>query len=63
MTVPDAPEQLINAWTRLHKVKENHDVLADAVMNFLYEYVKEMINMWVYCSIVSLFFRKPPFRD
>ncbi len=41
MTMPDAPEQLADAWTRLYRAKENYDVLADEVRHFLYEYVRE----------------------
>ena len=44
MTMPDAPEQLADAWTRLYRAKENYDVLADEVRHFLYEYVKGMIK-------------------
>ena len=44
MTMPDVPEQLADAWTRLYRAKENYDVLAGEVMHFLYEYVKGMVR-------------------
>ena len=46
MTMPGAPEQLADAWTRLYRAKENHDVLAGEAMSFLYEYVKGMVKGW-----------------
>ena len=44
MTMPDVPEQLADAWTRLYRAKANYDVLAGEVMHFLYEYVKGMVR-------------------
>ena len=44
MTMPDKPEQLADAWTRLYRAKEHYDALTSEVMNFLYEYVKGMIR-------------------
>ena len=46
MTMPEAPEQLADAWTRLYRAKENYDALVDEAMNFLYEYVKGMVKGW-----------------
>ena len=46
MTMPNVPEQLVDAWTRLYRAKENYDALAAEVTNFLYEYVKGMIRGW-----------------
>ena len=44
MTMPDAPEQLTDTWTRLYRAKENYDVLVGEAMHFLYEYVKGMVK-------------------
>ena len=46
MIMHNTPEQLLNAWTRLYRAKENYDTLADEVTNFLYEYVKGMVRGW-----------------
>ena len=44
MTMPDAPDQLTDTWTRLYRAKENYDVLVGEAMHFLYEYVKGMVK-------------------
>ena len=46
MTIPNKPEQLADAWTRLYRAKENYDALTDEVTKFLYEYVKGMVKGW-----------------
>ena len=46
MAIPDAPEQLADAWTRLYRVKENYDALVGETMKFLYEYVAGMAKGW-----------------
>ena len=46
MTIPNKPEQLADAWTRLYCAKENYDALTDEVTKFLYEYVKGMVKGW-----------------
>ena len=46
MTMPKVPEQLVDAWTRLYRAKENYDALNEEVMQFLYDYVKGMVKGW-----------------
>ena len=46
MTIPNVPEQLMDAWTRLYRSKENYDALSEEVTNFMYEYVKGMVKGW-----------------
>ena len=46
MTMPEAPEQLADAWTRLYRVQENYNALVVESNNFLYEYVKGMVKGW-----------------
>ena len=40
------PEQLVDAWTRLYRAKENYVVLTDEIAKFMYEYVKGMVRGW-----------------
>ena len=44
--IRNVPTQLVDAWTRLHRAKENYEALTREVDNFLYEYVKGMIKGW-----------------
>ena len=44
--MPQAPEQLADAWTRLYRAKENYDALVGETVKFLYEYVKGMVKGW-----------------
>ena len=46
LAMPEVPEQLADAWTRLYRAKENYDALIAETMNFLYEYVKGMVKGW-----------------
>lgn len=46
MTMPTAPEQLSDAWTRLYRAKKNYNALVGEAMNFLYEYVGGMVKGW-----------------
>ena len=46
MTIRNVPTQLVDAWTRLYRAKENYEALTREVDNFLYEYVKGMIKGW-----------------
>ena len=48
MTIPNKPEQLADAWTRLYRAKENYDALTDEVTKFLYEYVN---SPWWKCGL------------
>ena len=44
--MPNVPEQLADAWTRLYRAKENYEALTEEVTKFLYEYVKGMVKGW-----------------
>lgn len=46
MTMPEAPEQLADAWMRLYRVQENYKALVAESEKFLYEYVKGMVKGW-----------------
>ena len=46
MAMPNVPEQLSDAWTRLYRAKEIYDAFVNEVPEFMYQYVKGMIKGW-----------------
>ena len=42
----NAPEELLDAWTRLYRAKENYESLTYEVTEFLYNHVKGMLKGW-----------------
>ena len=46
MTMSGPPEQLSDAWTRLYRAREHYDALVGEALNFLYEYVGEVVKGW-----------------
>lgn len=46
MTMPNVPEQLNDAWTRLYRAMKIYDAFVNEVDTFMYNYVKGIVKGW-----------------